>query len=84
MATIKQQFTLEQLIAAIRQLPLEQKMKLRQIFEEETFAEVERRFDEALRASRAANPGIDEDALMEEINEVVHEVRAERLAKNRR
>lgn len=84
MATIKQQLTLEQLIAAIRQLPLEQKMKLRKIFEEETFAELERRFDEALAEIRAANPGLDEDEVMEEVNQEVHEIRAERLAKNRR
>ncbi len=84
MATIKQQFTLEQLIAAIRQLSLEDKMKLRKVFDEETLAELGRRFDEALAEIRAANPGLNEDEVMEEVNQVVHEIRAERLAKNRR
>ncbi len=84
MATIKQQFTLEQLIAAIRQLSLEDKMKLRKVFDEETLAELGRRFDEALAEIRATNPGLNEDEVMEEVNQVVHEIRAERLAKNRR
>ena len=84
MALVNPTLTVEQLIEAVRQLPFEDRIRIRKVIDENSREEIERCFDEALRASRAANPEIDEDVLMEEINQVVHEVRAERLAKTSR
>ncbi|MBI3913693.1 MAG: hypothetical protein HY327_05845 [Chloroflexi bacterium] len=84
MASVSLRLSVEQLIEAIRQLPFEERIKIRKVIDENSREEIERRFDEALRASRAANLEIDEDVLMEEINQAVHEVRAERLAKTSR
>ncbi len=84
MASVSLRLSVEQLIEAIRQLPFEERIKIRKVIDENSREEIERRFDETLRVSRAANPELDEDVLMEEINQVVHEVRAERLAKTSR
>ncbi len=84
MRTIKFEVTLDQLINAIRRLSPEERRELVQTILKDERDDITRQFDEALAVSRTANPETNEDAIMEEINQVVHEVRAERLTKNRR
>lgn len=84
MRTINFEVTLDQLMHAIRRLSPDERHELVQTLLKDERDEITRRFDDALSTSRSANPETDEDALMEEINQVVHQVRAERRIKNRR
>jgi hypothetical protein len=79
MRTVTIKLTLDQVLAAVEQLSLEQKIMLRDRLNAELNREqVERQFDEALRAIRAANVGFGEDEVLADVNQAVHEVRAER------
>jgi Txe/YoeB family toxin of Txe-Axe toxin-antitoxin module len=84
MATATVRLTIDQLIEAIRQLPFEEQVKLRELLSDDVRERVNRRLDEALRIIRESNPGVTEDEVMADANAVVHEIRAERLAENRR
>jgi|GEM_PF-4594120 hypothetical protein len=78
------ELTSDQLLKAIRQLPFEERLALLQTLLREDKAEISRRFDRALADVHEANRGLDEDAVIAEVNEIVHQVRAERYAENRR
>lgn len=82
--TITVELTVEQLLRAIRQLPFEERLSLLQTLLQEDKAEITRRFDRALAEVQRANPARNEDEVMAEVNAIVHQVRAERYAANRR
>jgi hypothetical protein len=84
MTTITLELTFDQLLKAIRRLPREDRIKLAQTVLQDDIEEINRRFDEALRAIEEANPGVTEDEVMADAVAAVHEYRAERAAQNRR
>lgn len=78
--TITVELTTQQILQAIRQLPLEERLSLLQTLIRDDKDELDRRFDNALAAVHSANQGLDEDTVMVELTRVVHDVRAERYA----
>lgn len=78
--TITVELTIQQILQAIRQLSLEDRLVLLQTLIREDKDEVNRRFDIALAAVHEANRGLDEDEVMTQLNQIVHEVRANRYA----
>ncbi|MBI4790619.1 MAG: hypothetical protein HY782_26620 [Chloroflexi bacterium] len=88
MANVSIELTFEQLLAAIRKLPHEQKTKLWQTLHDElNHADARRQareqFAQAVEAIRAANEGVTEDEVMADATAAVKEVRAERRARSR-
>lgn len=78
MATVHVELTFNQLVAAIRQLPHDQKVALWRLLDAELKSddEILREFDAALKAIRAANRGVTEDEVMADIEQALREVRA--------
>ncbi|MBI5650732.1 MAG: hypothetical protein HZC40_09860 [Chloroflexi bacterium] len=83
MATVTLHLTVDQLLEAIRQLPFEEKLRLRALLSDDVRERMNQRLDEALQAIREANPGVTEDEVMADVNRVVHEIRAEKFAPSR-
>ena len=84
MANVSIELTFDQLLAAIRKLPHEQKAKLWQTLDNElNRSEIRRRAMEAVEAIRAANEGVTEDEVMADATAAVKEVRAERRVRSR-
>lgn len=81
--TLTVELSVEQLLGAIRQLSFEERLLLLKTLIQEDKNEINRRFDAALVDVHTANNGLNEDDVMAEINEIVHQVRAERYAENR-
>jgi len=82
MATVTLHLTVDQLLEAIRQLPFEEKLRLRALLSDDVRERMNQRLDEALQAIREANPGVTEDEVMADVNRVVHEIRAEKFAES--
>ena len=86
MATRNIELTFEQLLAASRELPLAQQIKLWRTLDLNLNQNAIRRqarneFAEAVEAIRAANAGVTEDEVMADVAAVVKQVRAERRAR---
>ncbi len=70
--------TLEELARAIRQLPRDQKITLWKMLDAELVGrDVDREFDQALKAIWAANQGVTEDEAMADALTAVRDFRAE-------
>lgn len=82
MTTLNVDLTFEQLLKAIRELPLEQQDKLWAELESELdHDEIRRRARDAVEAIWTANEGFTEDEVMADIETALREVRAERVSR---
>jgi Trp operon repressor len=76
MATLTLELTLDQLIAAIERLSLVDRLRIVRTILKDYREEINQRFDESLAKVHAAHPNLNEDEVMAEINQLVHEIRA--------
>ncbi len=82
MSSIQIEFTFDQLLRAIRQLPQEQRVKLWQELDAELDPnEIRHRAQQALEEIWKANEGFTEDEVMADVNAALQEVRAENAAR---
>lgn len=70
----------EQLLAAFRRLPIEERITIFKCLETELRQEVRERFSDAVQANWEANRQFTEEEVMRDVEQAIQEVRAERRA----
>ncbi len=84
MATLTLELTLDQLIQAIDRLSAADRLRVAGAILKDYRSDINKRFGESLTSVHAAYPNLNEDKVMEEINQLVHEIRSEHHDQNSR
>lgn len=76
------ELTPDQLIQGIRRLPPEERQTLLRAILKDDIEEASQRFDKGLEKVHTANEGLSEDEVMDEVTDIVHQIRPEGFAKS--